>query len=127
MKNLQEKGGRGRGGSNESNQNSGHPDLIDGHPPKRHKERIEDLRMAEDTIIASAAPIEHPETEHGHKVPSSDTEINPKLASDIHYWTKEFGVTGQILHEAIRVHGVHVEKVRHALESKQVQLPEKNA
>ena len=83
--------------------------------------------MAEDTIIASAAIIEHPETEHGHKVPSSETEINPKLASDIHYWANEFGVSGQILHEAIRVHGVHVEKVRHALEAKQVQLPEKNA
>ena len=34
--------------------------------------------MADDTIIASAAPVEHPPTEHGHKVPSSDTEINPE-------------------------------------------------
>jgi len=82
--------------------------------------------MAEDTIIASAAPIEHPPTEHGHPVPSSETEINPKLASDIHYWTRELKVTGQVLHEAIRVHGTKVEKVRHALEAGQVQLPEKN-
>jgi len=82
--------------------------------------------MAEDSIIASAAPIEHPATEHGHTVPSSETEINPKLASDIHYWSHEFKVTGQVLHEAIRVHGTKVGKVRHALESGQVQLPEKN-
>jgi hypothetical protein len=82
--------------------------------------------MAEETIIASAVPVEHPPTEHGHQVPSSETEINPKLASDIHYWTREFKVTGQVLHEAIRVHGTKVEKVRHALEAGQVQLPEKN-
>ncbi len=82
--------------------------------------------MAEDTIIASAVPVEHPATEHGHKVPSSETEINPKLASDIHYWTRELKVTGQVLHEAIRVHGTKVEKVRHALDTGQVQLPEKN-
>jgi hypothetical protein len=82
--------------------------------------------MADSTIIASAAPIEHPPTEHGHQVPSSETEINPKLASDIHYWTKELKTTGQLLHEAIRVHGTKVEKVRHALQTNQVQLPESN-
>jgi hypothetical protein len=42
-------------------------------------------------------------------------EINPKMASDIAYWSKEFGVTGDQLHEAIRSHGTHVEKVRAAL------------
>ena len=47
--------------------------------------------------------------------PSSMEEINPKVASDIHYWTKEFGVTGETLHDAIRVHGTKVEKVRAAL------------
>ena len=52
--------------------------------------------------------------EHG---PSSETEINPKVASDIHYWSKEFGVSGEKLHEAIRVHGTHVAKVKAALES----------
>ena len=51
--------------------------------------------------------------EHG---PSSETEINPKVASDIHYWSKKLGVTGEALHEAIRVHGTTVAKVRSALE-----------
>jgi hypothetical protein len=45
-------------------------------------------------------------------------EINPKMASDIAYWSKEFGVTGDKLHEAIRAHGTHVEKVRAALHNK---------
>ena len=53
--------------------------------------------------------------EHG---PSSTTEINPKMASDIHYWSKEFGVSGEVLHEAVRVHGTHVSKVKAALEAK---------
>ena len=82
--------------------------------------------MADSNILAGAAPIEHEKTEHGHKVPSSPDEINPKLASDIHYWTKELGVTGQVLHEAIRVHGTHVVKVKHALESGQVSLSNTN-
>ena len=47
--------------------------------------------------------------------PHDPKEINPKMASDIAYWSKEFGVTGDKLHEAIRAHGVHVEKVRAAL------------
>ena len=37
--------------------------------------------------------------------PQDPEEINPELASDIHYWTQELNVTGQQLHEAIRVHG----------------------
>ena len=82
--------------------------------------------MPDSTIIATAAPIEHPKTEHGHAVPSDPHEINPKLASDIHYWTQELKTTGQLLHEAIRVHGTKVEKVRHALQTDQVQLPENN-
>ncbi len=77
--------------------------------------------MSDANIIAKAT-IEEPKTEHGHKVPSSETEINPKLASDIHYWTKELGVTGQILHEAIRTHGNHVVKIRAALASHSVNL-----
>ncbi len=52
--------------------------------------------------------------EHG---PSDPHEINPKVASDIHYWSQELGVTGEALHEAIRVHGTSVEKVRAALAS----------
>jgi hypothetical protein len=72
----------------------------------------------------------HPDTlltepEHDgkhHHAPSNPNEINPKLASDIHYWAEEFKVTGQILHEAIRVHGTSVEKVKAALEHHQVSL-----
>ena len=56
--------------------------------------------------------------------PHDPHEINPKIASDILYWAKEFKVTGQILHEAIRVHGTKVEKVRAALNHDQVHLPE---
>jgi hypothetical protein len=42
-------------------------------------------------------------------------EINPKMNSDIAYWSKEFGITGDQLHEAIRSHGTHVDKVCAAL------------
>lgn len=49
--------------------------------------------------------------------PHDPKEINPKISSDIAYWSKEFGVTSQVLHEAIRVHGTHVDKVRAALHS----------
>ena len=78
-----------------------------------------------------ARPHEHNETEkskarqphalhddHGpaSKGPHDPNEINPKLSSDIAYWAKEFGVTGEALHEAIRVHGSHVAKVRTALQ-----------
>jgi hypothetical protein len=49
------------------------------------------------------------------KGPHDPNEINPKLASDVHYWAEEFHVTGQQLHEAIRVHGTHVTKIREAL------------
>jgi hypothetical protein len=47
--------------------------------------------------------------------PNNLKQINPKLASDIAYWAKEFKVTGDQLHEAIRAHGTHVDKVRAAL------------
>ncbi len=56
----------------------------------------------------------HEETTKG---PHDPKEINPKMSSDIAYWSKEFGVTGDQLHEAIRAHGTHVEKVRAALHS----------
>ena len=61
-----------------------------------------------------AAPQEEPTVSKG-KGPHDPNEINPKLASDVHYWSEEFHVTGQQLHEAIRVHGTHVNKVREAL------------
>jgi hypothetical protein len=53
--------------------------------------------------------------EHAVKGPHDPKEINPKLASDIAYWSKEFGVTGDQLHKSIRSHGTHVDKVRAAL------------
>ena len=57
------------------------------------------------------APHEEAET----KGPHDPKIINPKMTSDIAYWAKEFGVTGDALHEAIRSHGTHVDKVRAAL------------
>ncbi len=65
--------------------------------------------------------LEH-EVEPNTNGPHDPHEINPKMASDVHYWAKHFGVTGQILHEAIRVHGTKVEKVRAALEQHKVSL-----
>ena len=63
-------------------------------------------------MIAGPEEVEVPK----QKGPHDPNEINPKLASDIHYWATEFKVTGQQLHEAIRVHGTHVAKVREALQ-----------
>jgi hypothetical protein len=65
--------------------------------------------------------IEH-QVEPDPNGPNDPHEINPKLASDIAYWSKEFGVSGQLLHEAICVHGTHVDKVRAALANHQVSL-----
>ena len=53
--------------------------------------------------------------DHATKGPNNPKEINPKMSSDIAYWSKEFGVTSQALHEAIRSHGTHVDKLRAAL------------
>jgi hypothetical protein len=70
---------------------------------------------------APHAPHEvHPSTGSGqakNKGPRDPNEINPKLASDIAFWAKEFHVTGEKLHEAIRIHGTHVAKVRAALQA----------
>ncbi len=66
----------------------------------------------------SKAPKAHePHAPHEEKTkgPHDPKEINPKMASDMAYWSKEFGVTGDRLHEAIRAHGTQVEKVRAAL------------
>ena len=59
-----------------------------------------------------------PEAEEHPKHPHDPDHINPKIASDIAYWSKEFGVTGPILHEAIRMHGTSVVKIREHLASK---------
>ena len=53
--------------------------------------------------------------DHAAKGPHDPKEINPKMSSDIAYWSKEFGVTGDQLHEALRSHGTNVEKIRAAL------------
>ena len=74
-------------------------------------------------IIATAEPIDNHIVDPDYdrhkgphiKSPHDPKEINPKMASDIAYWSKEFNVTGDQLHEAIRVHGTHVEKIRAAL------------
>ena len=49
--------------------------------------------------------------------PHDPHEINPKISSDMAYWAHEFNVTTQVLHEAIRVHGTKVDKIRAALHS----------
>lgn len=74
-----------------------------------------------DSIIASPEPDTAVEIA-GHTVPTSSKEINPKIASDVAFWSKEFGVSGDILHEAIRTHGNHVDKVRAALAQHSVNL-----
>jgi Protein of unknown function (DUF3606) len=50
------------------------------------------------------------------KGPHDPKEISPKMASDIAYWSNAFGVTGDELHEIIRTHGTHVDKVRSAIQ-----------
>jgi hypothetical protein len=69
-------------------------------------------------VITSAVPFEHPE----QTGPLDPHEINPKMASDIAYWSKALGVTGEQLHEAIRVHGTRVGKVCAALSHSQGQV-----
>ena len=70
-------------------------------------------------ILTTAEPIVDPEFDRHKgphvKGPHDPKEINPKMSSDIAYWSKEFHVTSQVLHEAIRSHGTHVDKVRAAL------------
>ena len=80
-----------------------HPD----HPKPHEHEEVEKSKLR-------AAHPEHTEPQAG---PHDPKEINPKMSSDIAYWSKEFGITGTELHEAIRIHGTHVEKVRAALHS----------
>jgi hypothetical protein len=87
--------------------------------------------MADPTRELNIAPldIDHlkpldsdPEAVELPKHPHNPDHINPKIASDIRYWADQFQVSGQLLHEAIRVHGTSVEKVRAALTAHQVSL-----
>ncbi|CAN5556806.1 hypothetical protein BH10ACI4_BH10ACI4_37920 [soil metagenome] len=72
--------------------------------------------------IDNLKPLESDPESGVPKHPHDPDHINPKLASDIRYWAEEFKVTGQILHESIRVHGTSVEKVRAALAAHRVSL-----
>jgi hypothetical protein len=57
-----------------------------------------------------------------HDADPINPHINPKMASDIRYWAAQFHVSGPLLHEAIRIHGTSVEKVRAALAHHEVTL-----
>ncbi len=90
----------------------GHP-----HPqlPHPHNEQKEELPLSENHRQVSKEHTPHALHEEHAAGPHDPKIINPKLASDVAYWSKEFGVTGDALHEAIRAHGTHVDKVRAAL------------
>jgi len=114
-----------------------HPDAI---PLREHQKEanpmshvnhngnrpVEHIADPEHPILASAEPIDNhavdPDFDRHKgphiKGPHDPKEINPKMASDIAYWAAEFKVTGERLHEAIRVHGTHVDKVRAGLHAK---------
>ncbi len=66
-------------------------------------------------IEKSKARAPHAEHVEPHAGPHDPKEINPKMASDIAYWAKELHISGEALHEAIRTHGTHVDKIRKAL------------
>lgn len=69
-----------------------------------------------DMPVDSLEPLTgDPEAPEHPKHPINPKEVNPKIASDIAYWSKEFNVSGPLLHEAIRTHGTHVDKLRAAL------------
>jgi hypothetical protein len=53
--------------------------------------------------------------DHAAKGPHDPRVINPKMSSDIAYWSKELGVSGDKLHEAMRSHGTRGDKIRAAL------------
>jgi len=78
---------------------------------------VETIADPENPILADAAPIAHKPGPHDASGPHNPKEINPKMSADIAYWSKEFGITGERLHEIIRVHGTHVDKVRAAVHS----------
>jgi Protein of unknown function (DUF3606) len=68
------------------------------HPDQSRPHEHEEVEKSK----LRTAHAEHTET---HAGPHDPKEINPKMSSDIAYWSKEFGITGAQLHEAIRVHG----------------------
>jgi len=71
--------------------------------------------MSEHNDAPKANEFHTEHDDHAAKGPHNAKQISPKMASDIAYWAKEFGVSGDTLHEVIRAHGTHVDKVRAAL------------
>ena len=92
------------------------------HNGNRPTEHIADPK---DPMLTTAEPIDNhtvdPDFDRHKgphiKGPHDPKEINPKMSSDIAYWAHELHTTGEHLHEIIRIHGTHVEKVRAALVS----------
>ena len=80
--------------------------------------------------LANAKPLsgdpqatDHAAThKHPQNIPTSQEEINSKVASDVKYWSEHFKVSGDILHEAVRTHGTSVKKVGAALQKHEVNL-----
>jgi hypothetical protein len=73
--------------------------------------------MTEHHDAAKGHVAHAPHEEQPAKGPHDPKQINPKMSSDIAYWSKEFGVSGDQLHELIRSHGTHVDKVRASVHS----------
>jgi hypothetical protein len=72
-----------------------------------------------DEIIASAIPLPEESHKGPHvKSPHNPDEINPKMISDIVFWSKEFGVSHDLLHEAIRTHGTRRQGPRSARQAR---------
>src|ERR1035437_6010858 len=67
--------------------------------------RKEEPRMSEHHDAPKAHEPHALHQDHATKGPNNPKEINPKMSSDIAYWSKEFGVSGEALHEAIRAQG----------------------
>ena len=73
--------------------------------------------MSEHHSAAKSHEAHAPHDEPAVKGPHDPKEINGKIASDIAYWSKEFGISGDKLHELMRSHGTHVDKIRAAVHS----------
>jgi len=78
------------------------------HPDSARPHEHEEVEKSK----ARQPHAEHVETVKG---PHDPKIINPKMASDIAYWSHELGISGEKLHETIRSHGTHVDKIRAAL------------
>src|ERR1039458_822910 len=81
-----------------------HPPSTSPHPPilihLTRTTRKEEPRMSEHHDAPKTHEF-HTVHEDPTQGPSNPKEINPKVSSDIAYWSKQFNVTSQVLHEAI--------------------------